>query len=215
MFFPSSKSTRSSLADQLPAAASKSKLQYLPVAVSGLVGIALGRSGLVGVGRKQPEHVSASASPALLEAHVAEPVRPAAPCQPDTVNQTAQRIHRAANQSAHHSLFDQSRFRWRAKYPHMVNRLEQHQLAQLTSFQFPRHPWRKPHTTLHQSHRKILVEVRRRTRPIAISINLASVDRNLLFDSLVPTRTAGPSPLNGLTKHHRISPRQHLTKIVL
>ena len=53
--------------------------------------------------------------------------------------------------------------------------------ALLTFFEFPRHVWRKLRTT--NAIERCFVEVRRRTRPMVVFINVQSVDRiiNALF----------------------------------
>jgi putative transposase len=53
--------------------------------------------------------------------------------------------------------------------------LEQDLPALLTFFEFPRHLWRKLRTTY--AIERCFVEVRRRTRPMVVFINVASVDR--------------------------------------
>jgi putative transposase len=93
----------------------------------------------------------------------------------DAVKQDAQRIYQAANQAAARKAFQRFRFRWQAKYSSLVKRLEQDLPALLTFFEFPRHLWRKLRTT--NAIERCFVEVRRRTRPMVVFINVQSVDR--------------------------------------
>src|SRR6202163_4783612 len=93
----------------------------------------------------------------------------------DAVKQDAQRIYRAASQSAARRAFERFRFRWQAQYSHMVERLERDLPELLTFFEFPRHLWRKLRTT--NAIERCFVEVRRRTRPMVVFTNVESVDR--------------------------------------
>jgi len=93
----------------------------------------------------------------------------------DGVKQDAQRIYQAVNQGAARRAFQRFRFRWQAKYSKLVRRLEQDLPALLTFFEFPRHLWRKLRTT--NAIERCFVEVRRRTRPMVVFSNVASVDR--------------------------------------
>ncbi len=93
----------------------------------------------------------------------------------DAVKQDAQRIYQAPSQGAARRAFQRFRFRWQAKYSKLVRRLEQDLPALLTFFEFPRHLWRKLRTT--NAIERCFVEVRRRTRPMVVFINVASVDR--------------------------------------
>src|SRR6266851_4627517 len=93
----------------------------------------------------------------------------------DGVKQDAQRIYQAPSQGAARRAFQRFRFRWQAKYSKLVRRLEQDLPALLTFFEFPRHLWRKLRTT--NAIERCFVEVRRRTRPMVVFINVESVDR--------------------------------------
>jgi putative transposase len=93
----------------------------------------------------------------------------------DAVKQDAQAIYRAANLAAARRAFERFRLRWRAKYSQLVRRLEQDLPALLTFFEFPRHLWRKLRST--NAIERCFVEVRRRTRPMVVFINVESVDR--------------------------------------
>jgi transposase-like protein len=96
----------------------------------------------------------------------------------DDVKRDAQRIYQAASQAAARRAFQRFQFRWRAKYCKLVKRLEQDLPALLTFFQFPRHLWRKLRTT--NAIERCFVEVRRRTRPIVVFMNVESVDRIII-----------------------------------
>jgi len=93
----------------------------------------------------------------------------------DAVKQDAQAIYRAANLAAARRAFERFRFRWQAQYSKLVRHLEQDLPALLTFFEFPRHLWRKLRTT--NAIERCFVEVRRRTRPMVVFINVESVDR--------------------------------------
>src|SRR6201998_846396 len=93
----------------------------------------------------------------------------------DAVKQDVQRIYQAPSQGAARRAFQRFRFRWRNKYSQLVQRLEQDLPVLLTFFEFPRHLWQKLGTT--NAIERCFVEVRRRTRPMVVFINVASVDR--------------------------------------
>jgi putative transposase len=93
----------------------------------------------------------------------------------DAVKQDAQRIYRAPSPGAARRAFERFRFRWRTRYCKLVERLERDLPALLTFFEFPRHLWQKLRTT--NAIERCFVEVRRRTRPMVVFINVASVDR--------------------------------------
>jgi putative transposase len=93
----------------------------------------------------------------------------------DAVKQDAQRIYQAENRAAARRAFQRFQFRWRTKYSRMVSRLERDLPELLTFFDFPRHLWRKLRTT--NAIERCFVEVRRRTRPMVVFINVQSVDR--------------------------------------
>jgi putative transposase len=93
----------------------------------------------------------------------------------DAVKQDAQAIYRAGSLAAAGRAFERFRFRWRGKYCKLVRRLQQDLPALLTFFEFPRPLWRKLRTT--NAIERCFVEVRRRTRPMVVFINVESVDR--------------------------------------
>jgi len=93
----------------------------------------------------------------------------------DEVKRDAQRIYQAASLAAARRAFERFRFRWHTKYCKLVRRLEQDLPALLTFFEFPQHLWRKLRTT--NAIERCFVEVRRRTRPMVVFMNVASVDR--------------------------------------
>ena len=96
-------------------------------------------------------------------------------CDHDAVKQDAQCIYQASSQAAARRAFERFRFRWRAKYSSMVRRLERDLPELLTFFEFPRHLWRKLRTS--NAIERCFVEVRRRTRPMVVFVNVESVDR--------------------------------------
>jgi putative transposase len=91
------------------------------------------------------------------------------------VKADAQRIYLAGSAVAARRAFERFRFRWQAKYSNLVRRLENDLPELLTFFEFPRHLWRKLRTT--NAIERCFVEVRRRTRPMVVFINVESVDR--------------------------------------
>jgi putative transposase len=93
----------------------------------------------------------------------------------DAVKRDAQHIYQAENKAAARRAFQRFQFRWRAKYSQMVKRLESELPELLAFFDFPRHLWRKLRTT--NAIERCFVEVRRRTRPMVVFVNVASVDR--------------------------------------
>jgi putative transposase len=91
------------------------------------------------------------------------------------VKTEAQKIYLAANLSSAKRAFERFRFHWRSRYPAMVRQLERDLPELLQVFAFPRHLWRKLRTT--NVIERCFVEVRRRTRPMVVFTNVASVDR--------------------------------------
>jgi putative transposase len=87
----------------------------------------------------------------------------------------AQKIYLAANVASAKRAFERFRFHWRRHYPAMVQRLERDLSDLLHFFSFPRHLWRKLRTT--NVIERCFVEVRRRTRPMVVFTNVASVER--------------------------------------
>jgi putative transposase len=93
----------------------------------------------------------------------------------DAIKGDAQSIYLAENRAAARRAFQRFQFRWRTAYSKMVSRLERDLPELLTFFEFPRHLWRALRTT--NAIERCFVEVRRRTRPMVVFINVASVDR--------------------------------------
>jgi len=91
------------------------------------------------------------------------------------VKAEAQKIYVAANLACAKRAFERFRFHWRSRYPAMVRQLERDLPELLQVFAFPRHLWRKLRTT--NIIERCFVEVRRRTRPMVVFTNVASVDR--------------------------------------
>jgi transposase-like protein len=91
------------------------------------------------------------------------------------VKAEAQKIYLAANLASAKRAFERFRFHWRSRYPAMVRQLERDLPELLHFFTFPRHLWRKLRTT--NVIERCFVEVRRRTRPMVVFTNVASVDR--------------------------------------
>ena len=90
------------------------------------------------------------------------------------VKTEAQKMYLAANLSSAKRAFERFRFHWRSRYPAMVRQLERDLPELLQVFAFPRHLWRKLRST--NVIERCFVEVRRRTRPMVVFTNVASVD---------------------------------------
>ena len=91
------------------------------------------------------------------------------------VKRQAQRIYLARNAAEARRAFGHFRFHWQAPYPGLVRRLERDLPELLTFFDFPQPLWRKLRTT--NAIERCFVEVRRRTRPMVLFVNVASVER--------------------------------------
>jgi putative transposase len=91
------------------------------------------------------------------------------------VKHDAQCIYLARNAAQARRAFQGFRFHWRSAYPSLVRRLERDLAELLTFFDFPPPLWRKLRTT--NAIERCFVEVRRRTRPMVVFVNLASVER--------------------------------------
>lgn len=91
------------------------------------------------------------------------------------IKRHAQRIYLAANAAEASRAFARFRFRWQAHYPGLVRRLERDLPELLAFFDFPQPLWRKLRTT--NAIERCFVEVRRRTRPMVVFVNVASVER--------------------------------------
>ena len=71
--------------------------------------------------------------------------------------------------------FERFRFRWRSRYPAMVRQLKLDLPELLHFFALPSHLWRKLRTV--NVIERCFFEVRRRTRPVVVFTNVASVNR--------------------------------------
>jgi putative transposase len=91
------------------------------------------------------------------------------------VKRDAQRIYLAANVAQARRAFGRFRFHWHALYPALVRRLERELPELLAFFESPQPLWRKLRTT--NAIERCFVEVRRRTRPMVLFVNVASVER--------------------------------------
>lgn len=91
------------------------------------------------------------------------------------VKRDAQRIYRARHAAQARRAFQSFRFHWQAVYPALVRRLERDLPELLTFFDSPQPLWRKLRTT--NAIERCFVEVRRRTRPMVLFVNVASVER--------------------------------------
>jgi transposase-like protein len=87
----------------------------------------------------------------------------------------AQRIYLARNTAQARRAFARFRFHWQTHYPSLVKRLERDLPELLTFFDLPQPLWRKLRTT--NAIERCFVEVRRRTRPMVLFTNIASVER--------------------------------------
>jgi putative transposase len=91
------------------------------------------------------------------------------------VKRDAQRIYLARHVAQARRAFARFRFHWQALYPALVRRLERELPELLAFFDFPQPLWRKLRTT--NAIERCFVEVRRRTRPMVVFVNVASVER--------------------------------------
>jgi putative transposase len=87
----------------------------------------------------------------------------------------AQKIYLASSLVEARKAFLRFKWNWSKVYPQMVRRLERDLPELLTFYQFPPGLWRKLRTT--NAIERCFVEVRRRTRPMVVFTNVASVDR--------------------------------------
>ena len=92
----------------------------------------------------------------------------------DRVKADAQRIYLAPSLAAARQAFLRFRGKWQSYYPRMVRGLEKDLPELLQFFSFPRHLWRRLRTT--NAIERCFVEVRRRTRPLVVFLNVESVD---------------------------------------
>lgn len=93
----------------------------------------------------------------------------------DRVKHDAQKIYQAASLGEARRAFQRFQANWQAAYPALVRRLERDLPELLNFYPFPRHLWKKLRTT--NAIERCFVEVRRRTRPMVVFTNVASVDR--------------------------------------
>jgi putative transposase len=93
----------------------------------------------------------------------------------DQVKADAQKIYLAPGLAEARQAFRHFQHRWQATYSRLVRRLEQDLPELLNFYSFPRHLWKKLRTT--NAIERCFVEVRRRTRPLVVFTNVASVDR--------------------------------------
>ncbi len=93
----------------------------------------------------------------------------------DQVKRDAQAIYQAPNLAQARRAFLRFKWNWQRLYPRVVKSLEKDLPELLNFYQFPQHLWRKLRTT--NAIERCFVEVRRRTRPMAVFTNVASVDR--------------------------------------
>lgn len=91
------------------------------------------------------------------------------------IKSETQKIYLASNVAGAKRAFERFRFHWCGRYPAMVQRLERDLPDLLHFFSFPRHLWRELRTT--NVIERCFVEVRRRTRPMVVFTNVASVER--------------------------------------
>jgi len=93
------------------------------------------------------------------------------------VKTEAQKIYLAPNLASAQRAFERFRFHWRVRYAAMVRQLERDLPELLHFFACPRPLWRKLRTT--NVIERCFVEVRRRTRPMVVFTNVASVERSI------------------------------------
>ncbi|MEK7992971.1 MAG: IS256 family transposase [Planctomycetota bacterium] len=93
----------------------------------------------------------------------------------DRVKHDAQKIYQAASLALARRAFARLKWNWQTIYPALVRRLERDLPELLNFYHFPRHLWKKLRTT--NAIERCFVEVRRRTRPMVVFTNVASVDR--------------------------------------
>jgi putative transposase len=93
----------------------------------------------------------------------------------EAVKADAQIIYHADSCAAARRAFVRFRKRWDPEYPVMVRQLERELPELLAFYNFPKPLWKKLRTT--NIMERVLVEVRRRTRPMVCFVNVRSVDR--------------------------------------
>ena len=149
---------------------------------------------LSGTGGGDRDHLSARASPALLGAQDAQPARRRAPPRPSR-SEARCPAHLPGARTPRRRAEPSSAFAFtgRALYPALVRRLERDLPELLAFFDFPQPLWRKLRTT--NAIERCFVEVRRRTRPMVLFVNVASVERIIyaIFQQFQPA-LAKPHP---------------------
>ena len=93
----------------------------------------------------------------------------------EAVKRDAQKIYRAPGLREARQAFGYFQQQWQGVYPRLVRRLAQDLPELLHFYAFPRPLWKKLRTT--NAIERCFVEVRRRTRPMVVFTNVASVDR--------------------------------------
>lgn len=93
----------------------------------------------------------------------------------DEVKAGLQKIYGAPRLAEARKAFAHWKWRWQSVYPGPVRRLERDLPELLNFFQLPQHLWKKLRTT--NAIERCFVEVRRRTRPMVVFVNVQSVDR--------------------------------------
>ena len=93
----------------------------------------------------------------------------------DEVKRDAQAIYLAPSLAQARRAFLRCKWNWQRVYPQVVKSLEKDLPELLNFYSFPRHLWRKLRTT--NAIERCFVEVRRRTRPMVVFTNVASVER--------------------------------------
>ena len=93
----------------------------------------------------------------------------------EQVKRDAQAIYQAPSLAQARCAFLRFKWNWQRFYPRVVKGLEKDLPELLNFYSFPQHLWRKLRTT--NAIERCFVEVRRRTRPMVVFTNVASVDR--------------------------------------
>lgn len=93
----------------------------------------------------------------------------------DEVKRDAQAIYLAPHLAQARRAYQRFKWNWQRLYPRVVKGLEKDLPELLNFYSLPRHLWRKLRTT--NAIERCFVEVRRRTRPMVVFTNVASVDR--------------------------------------
>lgn len=110
----------------------------------------------------------------------------------------AQRFYLAREIAQARRAFQRFRFRWQAHYPGLVRRLERDLPELLTFFDFPQPLWRKLRTT--NAIERCFVEVRRRTRPMVVFVNVAAWRESSMRSFTDSTSSGKTAPFRFLHK---------------